>query len=162
MPQGGNMMNTNSDDQFLAIEATIESNKHEADKNHKETTENIKQITETRNRVLEEMKDKNNISKSSPAQKDTSTPPDPTTTFQTNRRAPPFEGGISENIGGMWTLKHEISSPRFYELLIKTELKRDTALDLKNFYNHVKMSLNAVTRLKVDRLPDYLYIKRNY
>ena len=81
MPQGGNMMNTNSDDQFLAIEATIESNKHEADKNHKETTENIKQITETLNRVLEEMKDKNNISKSSPAQKDISTPPDSTTTY---------------------------------------------------------------------------------
>ena len=61
----------------------------------------------------------------------------------------------------MWTLKHEISSPRFYELLIKTELKEDTALDLKNFYNHVKMSLNAVTTLKVDLLTDYLYIKRN-
>ena len=61
----------------------------------------------------------------------------------------------------MWTLKHEISSPRFYELLINTELKRDTALDLKNFYNHIKMSLNAVNRLIVDPLPDYQSIERN-
>ena len=113
-------MDTKSDDQFLAIEATIEANKQEADKNHKETTENIKQTTETPNQVLKEMKNKNNISKSSPAQKDTSTPPDPTTTFQTNNRAPPLEGDLYKNIGGMWTLKHEISSPRFYKLLIKT------------------------------------------
>ena len=107
------------------------------------------------------MMDQTNISKSSPAQKDTSTPQDPTTTVHTNKRYPPLEGGISENIGGMWTLKHGISSPRFYELLIKTELKGYTALDLKNLYNHIKMSLNAVTRLKVDLLPDYLSINKN-
>ena len=97
----------------------------------------------------------------SPSQKDTLTPPYPTTTVQINKRAPPLEGGISKNIGGMWTLKHDISSPRFYELLIKTELKGYTDLDLKNFYNHIKMSLNVVNRLKVDLLPDYLYIDRN-
>ena len=161
MPKGGNKMDTKSDDQFLAIRATIEAKKQETDNNHKETTENIKQLTEILNQVLSEMKDKNNISKSSPSQKDTSTPPDPTTTVQTNRKAPPLEGGISENIGGMWTLKHDIRSPRFYELLTKIKLKGDTALDIKNFYNHIKMSLNAVTRLKVDLLPDYLSINRN-
>ena len=53
----------------------------------------------------------------------------------------------------MWTLKHEISSPKYYEILIKTELKRDTALDIKNFYNHIKIYLNAVTRLRKDLLP---------
>ena len=141
-------MDTKSGDQFLAIEATIESNKQEADKNHNKTTENIKQLTETLNKVLKGLTDKNNIQKSSPAQKDTTTPPDPTTTVQTNRKDPPLEGGNSENIGGMWTLKHEISSPRFYELLIKIELKGDTALDLKNLYNHFKMSINAVTKLR--------------
>ena len=30
-----------------------------------------------------------------------------------------------------------------------------------HFYNHIKISLNAVTRLRVDLLPDYLSIKRN-
>ena len=64
-------MDTKSYDHFLANEATNESNKKEADKNHKETTDNIKQTTETLNQVLAEMKDKNNISKASPAQKDT-------------------------------------------------------------------------------------------
>ena len=61
----------------------------------------------------------------------------------------------------MWTLKHEISSPIFYDLLIKIELKGDTALDIKNFYNHVKMSLNAVTRLIEELLPAYLSINKN-
>ena len=106
-------------------------------------------------------KDKNDISKSSPDQKDTSTPLVPTTTVQTNMKVSPLEGGISENIGGMWTLKHEIRSPRFYELLIKTELKGDTALDIKNFYNHIKMYIDAVTRIRVDLLPDYQSIKRH-
>ena len=85
-------MDTKSDDQFFAIEATIEANKQDADKKHNETTENIKQLTETLNKVLKGLPDKNNISKSSPAQKDTTTPPDPTTTVQNNRKAPPLEG----------------------------------------------------------------------
>ena len=122
----------------------------------KDVKEDIKDIKETLNKITTFMMDQTNISKSSPAQNDTSTPPDPTTMVHTTRRAPPLEGGISENIGGMWTLKHEISSPRFYELLIKIELKGDTALNLKNFYNHVKLSLNAVTRLREQLLPDYL------
>ena len=76
-------MDTKSDDQFLAIEATIDANKQEADMNHNETTENIKQITETLNKVLlKRNSDQNNISKSSPAQKDTMTLPDPTTTVE--------------------------------------------------------------------------------
>ena len=65
------------------------------------------------------MMDKNNISKSSPDWKDTSNPPNPTTMVPTNKRAQPLEGGISDKSGGMWTLKHDISSPKFYELLIK-------------------------------------------
>ena len=72
---------------------------------------------------------------------------DPTNVVPDNRRAPPLDGEHSTKIGGMWTLKHEIRSPKFYELLIKTELKGDTALDLNNFYNHIKTCLNAVNRL---------------
>ena len=110
-------MDTKSDKQFLVIEVILEANKQESDKNHKETsdkitllTENQKETTDTFKLILATMKkDRNNISKSSPAQKYTSTPPDPTTTVQTNTRAPPLEGGISKNIGGMWTLKHYIS-----------------------------------------------------
>ena len=64
-------------------------------------------------------------------------------------------------IGGMWNLKYEIISPKFYEILIKTELKGDTALDIKNFYNHINTCLNAVTRLREYLLPGYQSIKRN-
>ena len=83
----------------------------------------------------------------------------PTTAVPYNSKAPPLEGGNSTKIGGVWTLKHKISSPKFYELLIKTELKGDTDLYLKNFYNHINMCLNAVTRLREDILKAYHSIK---
>ena len=57
---------------------------------------------------------------------------DPSTVVPANKKAPLLKGGHSTKIGGMRTLKHEISSPKFYEILIKTELKGYTALDLKN------------------------------
>ena len=72
-----------------------------------------------------------------------------------------MDNGKSTKIGVMWTLKHEISSPKFYDLFVKTELKGVTDLDLKNFYNHIKMCFNAVTRLLEDLLPDYQSIKRH-
>ena len=59
----------------------------------------------------------------------------------------------------MWNLKHEISSPKFYGLSIKTDIKVDTALDLNNFYNHIKICLNAVTRIQEYPLPAYQSIK---
>ena len=63
-------------------------------------------------------------------------------------RDPPLDSGNSTEIDGMWTLKHEIRSPKVYELIIKTELNVDTALYPNNFYNHIKMCLNVVTRLQ--------------
>ena len=41
------------------------------------------------------------------------------------------------------------------------DLKGDTALYLKNFFNHIKMCPNAVTRLREDLLPDYYSINRH-
>ena len=148
-------MDTNSDEKFLAIEATIESNKQKADRNQVKNDEKLTRITEDIQKLTTFMMNQAKISKSSPAQKDTSTTPDPTTVVQTNRRDPPLKGGHSNNIGGMWTLKHEIISPKFYELLINKELKVDTALDLKNFFNHINMSLNVVTRLREYLLTDH-------
>ena len=104
--------------------------------------------------------DQSNIHKSSPTQKDELTPTDPTTVGPTNRRSPPLEGGNPTKIGGMLTLKNDIISPTCYELLIKIELKVDTALDIKDLFNHIKMCLNAVTRLREDLLPDYHSINR--
>ena len=48
----------------------------------------------------------------------------------------------------MWTLKHDIISPKFYEILIEIELKGYTTINLNNFYRHINMCLNAVTRLR--------------
>ena len=78
-----------------------------------------------------------------------------------SKKAPPLEGRHSSKNGGMWTLKYEISSTKFYEFFIKIEIKGDTALDLKNFYNHIKMCLNAVTRLLEDLILVYQSIKRH-
>ena len=71
----------------------------------------------------------------------------PTTIGTANNRAPPLEGGYSKNICGMWDIKHEIRSPKLYEIIIKIELKGNTAMNLKNLYNHIKMGINAVNRL---------------
>ena len=152
-------MDTNYDEQFLVIAATIESKKPAAAEKQTKTDEKLTLLTENLQVLTAFMMDQTNISKSSPDQKDASTPPEHTTVVPNNSRDPPLEGGNSTKIGGMWTLKHEISSQTLYELLIKTELKGDTILDLNNFFNHVKMSLNAVTRLREYLLPDYLSIK---
>ena len=42
----------------------------------------------------------------------------PTTVVPANQKAPPLEGGNSTKNGYLWTLKHDISSTKFYELLI--------------------------------------------
>ena len=101
------------------------------------------------------------ISKYSPYKKDSLKVQCLGTVVPANKKAPPLEGGHSKKTGGMCTLKHGIISLKLYELLIKTELKGGTALDLKNFYNHIKMCLNAVTRHQEDRIPYYQSIKRN-
>ena len=97
-------------------------------------------ITSTRDHIK--------ISKSSPDQKNPPKAQDPATVFPANKRAPPLEGGNSMKIASMWTLKHDISSPKFYELLIKTEIKGDTAMNLNKLYKQIKMCPNAVARLQ--------------
>ena len=59
----------------------------------------------------------------------------------------------------MWTLKHDIRAPELYELLKNTELKGYTDLELKIFYNHIMMCINAMTRLREDLLSAYQSIK---
>ena len=98
-----------------------------------------------------------NIFKSSSTQKDFPKPTDPITVVPANRRAPPLDGGQSTKVGGVLNLNHEIRSPRFYGLLFKIELKGDTALDLKNFYKHINMCINAVTRIQEDLISCYIH-----
>ena len=46
---------------------------------------------------------------SSPENMDPQNPQDPSTVVPHNKKAPPIEGERSTRIGGMWTIKHEIS-----------------------------------------------------
>ena len=56
------------------------------------------------------MMDHNKILKYSPEKKDSPKAQDTTTLVLANKRVPPLEGGNFTKIGGMWTLKHDISS----------------------------------------------------
>ena len=101
-------MDTKSDEQFLIIQATIEANKQEADQKQMNTAdkkmktyEKLTQHTETLNNLTAFMMDQTNNSKSSPTQKDTQTPPDPTTVVPANNRGLQLEGVHSTKIGGM-------------------------------------------------------------
>ena len=64
---------------------------------------------------------------------------DSATVVLDKKRYPPLRVGHSTKIGGMWILKYEIISPKLYKLLVKEELKVDTALELNNFYNHINI-----------------------
>ena len=45
---------------------------------------------------------------------------DPETAVLDNKKVPPLEGGDYSKCFGMWNIKHDIISPKFYELIIKT------------------------------------------
>ena len=143
-----------SDKKSMQFKSEMKANKQDSD-------EKMMQFIETLMFVTAFMMGQTKNSKSSPTQKDTSTILDPITVVPSNRRAPSLEGEHSTKIGGMMTLKHEISSSKFYELLTKRELKGYTTLDIKNFYNHINMCPNAVNRLQEDLLPGYQSIKIN-
>ena len=123
------------------MQSTIEANMQDS-------YEKIKNIIEDLIAMITPIKYHIKMLKSSPDKKDSPKAQDPSTVVPANKKAPQLECGHSKDIFGMWTLKHEISSPKFYELLIKTETKGDTALELMNFYNKINMCLNAVNRLQ--------------
>ena len=104
--------------------------------------------------MISSMMDQIKFSKSSPSNKYSPKDQDTTTVVPYNNKASSLESVNYKNIDFMRTLKHEISSSKFYKLLIKAELKGYTAMDLKNFYSHIKMCPNAVTRLREYVLSD--------
>ena len=154
-------MNNISDEQLIIMQASIESNKQDIISNKQYSDEKMMNLKEYFKSMLTSITYQINTFKSSPNQKDSYNNLYPAIVVLDILRDSPLDSGKSTKIGGMWTLKHEISSQTFYELLIKTELKGDTTLDLNNFYNHMKMCLNEGTRLWEDFLPGYLSIKQN-
>ena len=152
MPKGSNEMENKSDEHFIIMQSSIEDYKQDSDERMTKFSEEFKTMFAVISNQI-------NTMLSSSTKKNASTNPEPNTLVSANRRAPPLEGGHSIKICGMWTLKHEISSSKFYELLVKTELKVSTDLYLKNFYNHINMCLNEVTRLREYLLTGYQSIK---
>ena len=88
MPKVSNKTDNKNEDQFILMKEENINNKQEFKAEIKDIKEDIKDIKETLNKITTFMMDQTNILKSSPAQKDTSTPPDPTTTVQTNSTPP--------------------------------------------------------------------------
>ena len=115
----------------------------------------MKKLTEDLKVIITSMMDQINMLKSLPDNKDFPNSQDNTTVVMANKQDPSLEGGSSTKLGVMWTLKHEIISPKLYELFINTELKGKTALDLKNLYKRSNMCLDAVTRLREEVLHAY-------
>ena len=92
------------------MQATIESNKQDSD-------DKMKKLTSDLTGMIASMMDQIKMSKSSPDKKDSPKAQDTTTVVPANKKSPPLEGENSTKIGGMWDLKHDIGSPKFYELL---------------------------------------------
>ena len=156
-------MDNNSDERFTIIQSTIEPKNRYMKANKQNSNEKMRNITEAFKAILKStittIMDQINTYKSSLDHMDSSKPQYPITVVPDKNRASPLDIGHSTKIGGMWTLKHDNSSPKLYEVLIKTELKGYTVLDLKKFYNHINICINDVTRLQEDLLPAYQSIK---
>ena len=106
-------MDNKSDEQLLIMRATIDANRQFFYEKMKNCTENLTEM-------IESMMDQIKISKYSPDKEYSPKVQYPTTVAKANKKYQPLEGGYSTKIGGMWNLKHGISSPKFYELLVKT------------------------------------------
>ena len=64
--------------------------------------------------MIASVMDQIKISKNLPDNKDSPKAQDTTTVVPLNNKYKPLEGGYYTQIGGMWTLKHEINSPELY------------------------------------------------
>ena len=94
-------MENESDEQFIIMQAPIESNKQDMKSGKKYSDEKIIKFPEEFKAILAEITDQINTLKSSPNQKDSTNPPDPTNVVPTNSRAEPLDGVKSMKIGGM-------------------------------------------------------------
>ena len=138
-------MYNNLEDQVLIMQSIKDNLASEINEIKSDTKKKYSDMNEIKRMLTKMTNQKQN---SLPDKKDIPKNQDLTTAFLDNNKAPPLEVGHSTKIGEIRNIKHEISSSKFYEILIKTELKYETDMDLNNFYNHIKTCLNAVTRLR--------------
>ena len=94
MPSGRNNMYNKSDDQFLAIKATIECSRQDYD-------DKIKKVTEDLTAIITSMMDQIKTLKYSQENKYQPKDQDTDTVAPNNKKAPPLNGGHFTKIGGM-------------------------------------------------------------
>ena len=113
MPKGINKMENRSDEHFIIMQAANEVNKQDMKANKKDSDDKMTNIKEYFKAIIASSITSFiyhiNTFKYLPTQKYSPKPMVPP-----NRRAPPLDSRHSTKIGGIWTLKHEISSPKFY------------------------------------------------
>ena len=117
MSKGGNKMDNKSEEKFIIMQAKIEANRQYYYERMNKPTENLKAMIIS---TITSMMDQINISNYHQKIR----------IHQILRILPLWyrpTGGIHhwkveilQKNGGMWTIKHNISSPTFYEILIKT------------------------------------------
>ena len=91
------------------MQAKIGANRRDSDEKMKKLTEELKaMITSIMDKKYSRYK--NDLPKSQ----------DPINLVPDKSKVPPLDDVNSTKIGGMWNLKDDIRSPKFYELLIKT------------------------------------------
>ena len=106
-------MDERSDEQILIMKSIIESTRQDSDDEMKNLTEDLIAMTAS---IMDRIKS----SKYSPENKYSPKAQGTITVVPANKKDLPLEGVNDTKIGGMGTLKHEIISPTFYEILIKT------------------------------------------
>ena len=79
-----------------------------------DSDEKIKKITEDLTSIITSIMDQIKISKSLPKNKASPKDQDNNTVVPDDNMDPPLEGRNYKQIGGMWTLKHDIRSPKLY------------------------------------------------
>ena len=120
MPKVSNKMDNKYDENFIVLQAAIEDNKQEIKSKNQHYDDKMMKLTEDFKSMLTAITYQINTIKSSQTQNYSPKPLKPTTVVPANRRDPPLDSGKSTKISGMWNLKHDISLPKFYELLINT------------------------------------------
>ena len=109
-------MDNKSDEQLLIIQSTININKQDYDDKMKKQVYKLDNLMA----IMENMMDHIQISDPSSENMDSPKAQGPNTAVLDKKKAPSLDGGHSTKIGGMWNIKHEINSPKFYELIINT------------------------------------------
>ena len=99
-------MDNKSDENFIIIQAAIESNKQDMKSNKQYSDEKMMNLTEDFKAMLAEITYQINTLKSSLIQKYFTKPPYLTTVVPSKRRAITLDGGHSIKICAMWILKN--------------------------------------------------------